>query len=195
VGAAKVAGRRLADGRGRPGVLTAIGSGEKLFALLPLALLSAASVAGLATNGDGDPAATPSPEDALTSAGPFGHQVVHRETPANGTPTSARPSLSETVPPVMAGEDTSPEAIDQEDDSGDETTAPSPQVEPSAAPTHSSSEADSPSPAPTPSPTTPPDATDDTVITRAEATVQCLASGISSLDLLALATCVEDLLG
>ncbi|HWM05073.1 MAG TPA: hypothetical protein VNP92_22270 [Actinophytocola sp.] len=188
-------GRRVADGGGRPVVLTALGSGEKLFALLPLALLSAASVAGLAANGDADLAASAQPPvDAGTTVGPVGLQSAPGQASPSGTPTSARPSISHTAAPVVPGEDTSPEMVDQEREPVDEPTAASPQVEPPKAPTESPAEAEPP-PAPTPSPTTPAETPDDGILTRAEATVRCLESGISGLDVVALAACVEDLLG
>jgi len=195
VGGAKVAGRRLAEGDGRPVVLTALGSGEKIFALLPLAILSVASVVGLAANGEGDAATSPSPVDAGTTAGQVGHEAAHHQVSAAGTPTSARTSISETASPVVMDEGTSPETVDEERESvNDESTAASPRVEPPAEPTGSSAEA-APPPAPTASPTTTPDTTDGDILTRAEATVRCLESGISTLDVVALAACVEELLG
>jgi len=193
VGAAPVEGRRVAAGHGRPTVLTAIGSGEKLFALLPLALLSAASVAGLATSGASDPAATPAPGDATTAAGPFGQQVVHRQAPDSGTP-SARPSFAETESPAVIGDDTAPETVDEQPEALDEPTPSSPRVEAPQEPTNSPTESEQ-TPAPTESPTPTPEATDDNLITRTEATLQCLASGISALDVAGLADCVEELLG
>ena len=195
VGGAKVAGRRLADGDGRPVLLTALGSGEKIFALLPLAILSVASVAGLAANGDADPATSPSRVDAGTAAGPVGQEAAPRQVPAAGTPTSARTSISETASPVVTGEATSPETVDEESESvDDESPAASPRVEPPTEPTGSPAEAEPP-PGPTAAPTTTPDTTDGDILTRAEATVRCLESGISTLDVAALAACVEELLG
>ncbi len=191
VGGARVEGRRLADGGGRPAVLTALGSGEKLFALVPLAILSVASVAGLAANGGDDPAASPSPVDAGTPAAPVGHQSASRLVPTGATPTSARPSISDTEAPVVVGEDTSPETVDEEREPvDDESTAARPRVDPPAEPTNSPAETE-PSPGPSASPTT----TNGDVLTRAEATVRCLQSGISTLDVVALAACVDELLG
>jgi hypothetical protein len=185
-------GRRLANGDGRPAVLTAIGQGEKLFALLPLAVLSVASVVGLA-NGDGDPAASPAPVDRGTTSGPVGHEAAVHHQPVSAAPT-ARPSISKTATPVDEGEDTSPETIPVERDSNDEPPASSPRVEPPESSSDSPAEAEPPPSSPT-SPTTPPDTTEDDGLTKAQATVQCLQSGISTLDVVALAECVEDLLG
>lgn len=195
VGGAKVVGRRLADGDGRPAVLTALGQGEKILALLPLAILSVASVAGLAANGEDDPATSASPHDAGRTVGPVGHQAAPRQEPSAGAPTSARPSISKTASPVVPDEDTSPETVDEQPESvDDESTPASPRVEPPAEPTDSPAEAEPPAPPPA-SPTAPPETTDDNILTRAEATVRCLESGISSLDVVALASCVEELLG
>jgi hypothetical protein len=73
-------------------------------------------------------------------------------------------------------------------------------IAPPAAPAERSRDGDAGAPAtPTPSPATPsetpaePPADDG--LTKLEATTQCLASGISALDVAALAECVEDLLG
>lgn len=194
VGAARVTGRRMANGDGRPAVLTALGSGEKVFALLPLAVLSVASVVGLAANGDGDPAASPSPIDTGTTAAPIGHDAGTRQVPVSGTPTAARPSIAETQSPVVPDVGTSPETVDEESGPVDESPAPSPRVEPPAAPTESPAEAEPPSDPTTPPPTAP-DTSDGDILTKAEATVRCLQSGISTLDVVALAACVEELLG
>ena len=95
----------------------------------------------------------------------------------------------------MTGEDTSPETVDEERESvDDESPAASPRVEPPTEPTGSPAEAEPP-PGPTAAPTTTPDTTDGDILTRAEATVRCLESGISTLDVAALAACVEELLG
>jgi hypothetical protein len=196
VGGAKVTGRRLAHGDGRPAVLTALGSGEKLFALLPLTVLSVASVVGLAANGDGDPTASPSPVDRATTSGPVGHQAALRQAPEGGPPTAARSSIAATQAPAATPEDTSPEVVDEERDPVDAPTAPSPRPEPSKGPTGSPAEADPPpTAAPTASPTSEPDATNDNLLTKAEATAQCLQSGISTLDVVALTACVRELLG
>jgi hypothetical protein len=199
VGGAKVAGRRVADGDGRPVVLTALGSGEKIFALLPLAILSVASAAGLAAMGNGDSATSPSPADSGTAAGSVGHETAPRQVPAPGTPTSARIAISETASPVVMGEGTGSDAVDQERASvdgstEDGSTEAGPPVEPPAEPTDRPAE-EEPTPAPTASPTTTPDTTDSDSLTRAEATARCVESGISTVDVLALGACVEELLG
>jgi hypothetical protein len=86
--------------------------------------------------------------------------------------------------------------VDEQPDPVDAPTAPQPRAEPSRSPTGSPAEADPPQPAAPPaSPTSEPDATDDNLLTKAEATAQCLQSGISSLDVVALTACVQDLLG
>jgi hypothetical protein len=196
VGRAQVAGRRLAHGDGRPAVLTALGSGEKLFALLPLAVLSVASVVGLAANGDGDATASAPPVDRGTTSGQVGHQAALRQAPQSGTPTAARPSIGSTQAPAATPENTSPVVVDEQPDPVDAPMAPQPRAEPSRSPTGSPAEADPPPPAAPPaSPTSEPDATDDNLLTKAEATAQCLQSGISSLDVVALTACVQDLLG
>jgi hypothetical protein len=198
VGGVKVAGRRVAGGDGRPVVLTALGSGEKIFALLPLAILSVASVAGLASMGDGDPATSPSPADSGTAAGSVGHETAPRQVPARGTPTSARTAISETASPVVMGEGTGSDVVDEERASMDESTAAGSPVERPAGPATEPADPpaeEEPTPAPTASPTTTPDTTDSDSLTRAEATALCLESGISTVDVLALGACADELLG
>lgn len=192
VGGARVAGRRVAGGDGRPVVLTALGSGEKLFALVPLAILSVASVVGLAASGDGDPA----PADPGTAAGPVGPQTAPpSQVPARVTPTAARPAMTETTAPVVIGEDTPPEAVEEQRAPVEQPTATRPPVEHPVDPADRPAEAEPTTPAPTGSPTATPEPAEDDVLTRAEATARCLASGISTVDVLALGACVDDLLG
>jgi len=196
VGGGRVAGRRVANGDGRPVVLTALGSGEKLLALLPLAILSAASVAGLAAMGNGDVAASPSSAGPGTAAGRVAQDAdAPRTAPAQPTPTSARTAISQTLAPVVTDEDAGPGAVDEEPAPMDESTPAGSPAERPAAPADRSREANSTPPAPTASPTTTPDATDSDGLTKPEATTQCLASGISALDLAALGACVDELLG
>ena len=102
--------------------------------------------------------------------------------------------MSETTSPVVTGEDAGPETVGEERGTVDEPTATSPRVESAAEPTDSPAQAEPPA-APPASPTPSPDSTDDNIITRAEATVRCLQSGISTLDVAALAACVDELLG
>lgn len=195
VGAAKVAGRRVAEGDGRPVVLTALGSGEKLLALLPLAVLSAASVAGLAAMGEGDPATSPASADPGTTTGSVGQGTAPRSAPAQETPTSARTAISETTAPAGTDEDTGPGAVDEGPAPSDESSAADSPAEPQATPADLPREENLTPTAPTASPTTTPDATDSGGLTRVEATTQCLASGISTLDLVGLGECVDELLG
>jgi len=195
VGGTKVAGRRVAHGDGRPGVLSALGSGEKLFALVPLAILSVASVAGLAAMGNGDPATSPSPADSGTAAGSPRHETTPRQMPARGTPSSARTAISETASPVVLGESPGPGAVDKERASVDEPATADSLVEPPAEPADRPAAEEPTTPVATASPTANPDPTDSDSLTRAEATARCLESGISTVDVLALGACVEELLG
>jgi hypothetical protein len=199
VGGAKVAGRRVADGDGRPGVLTALGSGEKALALLPLAILSVASVAGLAAQGNGDPATSPSPGDSGTAAGSVGHETAPRQVPARGAPSSARTAIPQTASPVVMGEGKRPDAVDQERAPMDRSTPAGslvePPVGPATEPPDPPAEEDPTTPVPTASPTATPDTTGSDSLTRAEATARCLESGISTVDVFALGACVDELLG
>jgi len=193
-GGARVAGRRVADGGGRPVVLTALGSGEKLLALVPLAILSVASVAGLMAMGNDDPATSSSPTDSGTAARSPRHETTDRHVVARGTSASARTGVSETVSPVV-DEVTSPEAAIVEPESVDESATAAPPAEPSEEPGDRPADVEPTSSVPTSSPTADPDPTDTDSLTRVEATAQCLESGISTLDVLALGACVDELLG
>lgn len=194
-GGARVAGRRVADGGGRPVVLTALGSGEKLFALVPLAILSVASVAGLMAMGNDDPATSSSPADPGTAAGSPRHETTARHVVARRTSASARTAVSETVSPVVVEEVTSPEAAVVEPESVDGSATAAPPAEPSEEPVDRPADVEPTSSVPTSSPTADPDPTDTDSLTRVEATAQCLESGISTLDVLALGACVDELLG
>lgn len=195
VGGAKVAGRRVADGGGRPAVLTALGSGEKLFALVPLAMLSVASVAGLASMGNGDPATSPSPAGSGMAADSPGHETASRQMPARATPSSAWTAISETASPVPIGESTGSDTVDDEGASMDESATAGSLVEARVEPADRHAEEAPTTAVPTASPTATPDPTDSDVLSRAGATARCLESGISPVDVLALAACVEELLG
>ncbi|KAA1427782.1 hypothetical protein [Nocardioides antri] len=195
VGGARVAGRRVAQGDGRPVVLTAIGSGEKLFALLPLAILSVASVAGLTALGNGDPAASPSPADPGTAAGSPRHETAPRQVPARLTPSSAPTTAPETAPTALTSEGAAGEAVDEERASPDEPVTVSPRVEPPAGPVDRPAGEEPTTPVPPASPTATPEPTPSDSITRAEAIARCLESGITAVDVLALKGCVADLLG
>jgi hypothetical protein len=195
VGGARVAGRRVADGDGRPVVLTALGSGEKLFALVPLAMLSVASVAGLATMGNDDPATSPSRADSGIAAGSPGHETARHQMPARLTPSSARTAIAETASPVLLGESPGSDPVHEQRASMDETATAGPLVDTPVEPADRQAEAEPTTTVPTASPTATPDPTDSDGLSRAEATARCLASGISALDVLALTGCVEELLG
>lgn len=194
VGGARVAGRRVAEGDGRPVVLTALGSGEKLFALVPLAMLSVASVAGLATMGQGDTAASPSPAESGVAAGSPGHETARHQLPASRTPSSARPTIAETASPVVLGQSTGSETVREVRASMEESANAGSPVEAPAEPAVPADEAERTTPVPTASPSTIPDPTDSGSLSRVEATARCLASGISTVDVLGLAACVEELL-
>jgi hypothetical protein len=185
----------VADGGGRPVVLTALGSGEKILVLLPLAVMSVASVAGLAALGDGDPDTSPSPADSGTAAGAVAQETA-RQVPVRATPTSARPAISETLSPVARGESTGSDAVDEEPASMDDgSTAASAPAEPPAEPARRPADPQPTTPVPTASPTTTPDTTHNDGLTRVEATARCLDAGIRAVDVLALGACVEELLG
>lgn len=197
-GGAKVVGRRVADGDGRPAALAALGSGEKIFALLPLAILSVASVAGLATNGDdgpeasASPAGSGSPAASGSAAGPVGHESAHRQVVSRGSLSSARAAISETASPVVREGGAGSDAVEEERVSIDDSTAAGSLVEPSAEPPTKPAGAPESSTA-TASPSTAPDVRD--TLTGAEATALCLESGISTLDAVALEACADELLG
>lgn len=193
VGGARVAGRRVADGDGRPVVLTALGSGEKLFALVPLAMLSVASVAGLAAMGND--AASPSTADSGIAADSPGHETARHQMPASWTPSSARTAIAEDASPVMLGESTDSETVREEAASIEESATAGSLVEAPPEPAGRPAEAEPTTPVPTASPTATPDPTDSGILSRAEATTRCLESGISAVNVLALAACVNELLG
>jgi hypothetical protein len=195
VGGARVAGRRVADGDGRPVVLTALGSGEKLFALVPLAMLSVASVAGLATMGNGDPSAFPSPSGSGIAAASPGHEATRHPMAAPPAPSSARTAMAETASPVTLGEDAGSDAPLEARASTDQTASADSLVETRVEPAERPAEAEPTTTAATPSPSATPGPTDVDNLSRTEATARCLASGISTVDVLGLAACVEELLG
>ena len=103
--------------------------------------------------------------------------------------------MPETAAPVATDDGTSPETVEEQPAPVDEPTASSPQAEPPADTTTSPAEAEPPPPEQTAPPTTPPDAAEENILTRAEATVRCLQSGISTLDVVGLTACVQELLG
>lgn len=202
MGGVKVAGRRVAEGNGRPAVLTVLGSGEKLFAVLPLAILSVGSVAGLAAMADGEAATTQPPADSGTAADAVVNETASRQVPASATPSSAPAAISPTSAPpsqVATGVGPSPDAFEEPsangsadgsaDGSGGSLSeipaTDSPVVEEPATPT----------PTPSSSATAAPDPVGGDSLSEAEATALCVASGISAADVLALGTCVQEMLG
>jgi hypothetical protein len=189
VGGVKVAGRRVADGNGRPVVLTALASGEKLFAVLPLAILSVGSVAGLAAMTNGDAATSPSPADSGTAAGSVVHETASRQVLARGTPSSAPAAISATRSRFATGAGPAPTINEASTDGSAGSLVETP------AATDSPDAEEPATPAPTSSTTTTPDPTGSDSLDEAEATALCVASGISTTDVLALGTCVQELLG
>jgi hypothetical protein len=201
-GGVKVTGRRVADGNGRPAVLTALGSGEKLFAVLPLAVLSVGSVAGLAALINGDAATSPAPADSGAAAGSVVHETASRQMLERGTPSPAPAAISTTPSQVATGASPSPDTIDEAstDESADGSTD-EPEDESVGSPVETPAATDGPpteepaTPVPTASATATPEPTASDPLTEAEATALCVASGISTIDVLTLGTCVQELLG
>jgi len=200
VGGAAVVGRRVADGDGRPAALTALGSGEKIFALLPLAILSVASVTGLATNGDDGPATSASPagsgSPSASAASPVRHEAVSRQRVTRGSLPSARAAFSEKASPVVREEGTGSDVVEEDRGSTDDSTTAGSQIEPSAEPTAEPATKPSDPPKSSP-PATPPSTAPESrdPLTAAEAAALCLESGISTLDVVALQACADELLG
>lgn len=193
VGGVKVAGRRVADGTGRPVVLTALGSGERLFAVLPLAILSVGSVAGLAAMTNGDAAVSRSPADPGTAAGSVGHETASRRVPARVAPSSTPAAIAPTPSPVGMGASPGPGTTDEASTDGPGSTGGSPAATPAA--TDVPAAVGPATPAPTSSTTTTPDPAGSNSLTEAQATARCVQSGISTTDALTLEACVRDLLG
>ena len=189
VGGVKVAGRRVADGHGRPVVLTALGSGERFFAVLPLAILSVGSVAGLAAMTNGDAAISPSPADSGTAAGSVGHETASRRVLARVAPSSVPAATSATRSLAARGGGPGPGTTDEASTDG---SADSLAETPAA--TDGPAAEDPASPAASSSTTTTSDPAGSDRLTEAEATAQCVTSGISTTDVLALGACVQELL-
>lgn len=192
VGGARVAGRRVADGNGRPAVLTALGSGEKLLAVLPLAILSVGSVAGLSAMTNGDAATLPSPVETGTAAGSVGHEPASRPVHARVVLTHAPATISEAPPQVVSDAGPGPETVDGQRVSTAGRAGSPAGTRPA---TDGSAAEERTTPAPTASATPTSGPTGSGSLTEAEATARCVASGISTADVLSLGTCVEDLLG
>ena len=193
VGGARVAGRRVADGNGRPVVLAALGSGEKLVAVLPLAILSVGSIAGLSAMTNGDAATSPSPVETGTAAGSVGDEPASRPVHARVVLTAAPATISEASPPqVVSDVGPGPGTVDgQRVSTAGRAGSPAgtrPATDGSAADERTT-------PAATASATPTPGPPGSSSLTEAEATARCIASGIDAADVLSLGTCVEDLLG
>lgn len=190
VGGVKIAGRRVADGNGRPAVLTALGSGERLFAVLPLAILSVGSVAGLAAMINDDAAVSRSPADSGTAAGSIGHETASRRVPARVAPSPAPTAISPTPSLVGTGASRVPGTTDEASTDGSTGSLAA-----TPAATDVPAAVGPATPAPTSSTTTTPDPAGSNSLTEAQATAHCVQSGISTTDVLTLGACVRDLLG
>ena len=187
--ATPVAGRRIAH---KPSAVTVIRAGSvgTLTAVAPLAVLSVACVIGLGAS-PGEPASAKGgvePQPLAPADSPFavGHRAKHRAHTPDRVQTEAVDTSATTAGSSTSSESVgivaSPQAAQLP------TTAPQPTSAPSVVP----SVAPSPTVAPTPSlPVATPTATP---LTEAEATAQCLADGVSALDVVGLANCVTDLL-
>jgi hypothetical protein len=184
---APVAGRRIAHKPSAVAVIRA-GSVGTLTAVAPLAVLSVACVVGLGAN-PGAPAAAkdgtrPQPLVPAGSTFAVAHRAKHRASTPDRVQTAASTAPSTTsstgvVVPPQAGQ------VPVSEPTSTPTAAPS--ASPSVAPTPSSPVPSLPVSVPTSTSTPAP-------LTEAEATAQCLADGVSALDVVALATCVTDLL-
>jgi len=180
-------GRRVAQ---RPGAVAVIRAGSvgTLTAVAPFAVLGVACIVGLGSN-PGEPAsaqdvATPKPLAPASS--PFIAAGKHRaSTPTSVATDAIRPASVATS--GSAGIVGPVEAIHH-------TTAPAPSAAPSSTPTATATP--TPTVAPTPTVTLPISEPTETAapLTEAEATAQCLADGVSALDVVGLSNCVTDLL-
>jgi len=191
-----VRGRRAAE-RQSPITVLRAGSDLTVAAVAPLAALSAACVFGLGAAGSGDPASAQGsddvqPKDRPTAAGnqQIGkHRAVTTASDATtaGQATSAAVTHTGSQGVVVVAGGSVPSATATPTRVAQPTTQPT--TEPTAEPTASVPTTAVPTVAPTPTvvPTT-------DVLTLAEAEAQCLASGISALDVVGLADCVADLL-
>jgi hypothetical protein len=163
-----------------------------------LAILSVGSVAGLAAMTNGDAATSPSPADSGTAAGAVVHETASRQVLARATPSSAPVAISATRSQVAAGAGPGPDTTEEASTDGSANgsaggSAGSLAETPAAT---DSPDAEEPAtPVPTSSTTAAPDPTGSDSLTEAEATALCVASGISTTDVLALGTCVQELLG
>lgn len=191
-----VRGRRAAERQSPISVLRA-GSDLTIAAVAPLAALSAACVFGLGAAGSGDPASAQAAEKTQSGPRPSASATEqvgkHRATTtqattgqSSATQLTAGASESGVVVPAAGSVPTQQGSTSASPTKAEPTTAPAP-----VAPTV----VETPAPVPTTLPTTEPTTEPTTaVLTEAEATAQCLESGISALDVTGLANCVADLL-
>jgi len=197
-GARKAApGRRVAE---RRSPITALRASSELTvaAVAPMAFLSAACVFGLGA-GSGQPAsAEPGPADGLAKAPTTSTELIgkHRALPSAVASASATTAgTTQLAPNVVA-----PVAGTQSGTTTPGTTDPTRIALPASSPsapvaTLAPEPTSTPSSSPTSSPTSEPTSTPTVAaLTEAEATAQCLASGISALDVAGLAACVDALL-
>jgi hypothetical protein len=185
-----VAGRRIAHKPSAVAVIRA-GSVGTLTAVAPLAVLSVACVVGLGAS-PGEPASAkggvePQPLVPANSPFAFEHRARHRALTPDRVQTEAVDTASTTAaasstPSESVGIVASPQAGEVP------TTAPQPTAAPSVVPSVA------PSPTVEPTPSLPVATSTAAPLTEAEATAQCLAEGVSALDVVGLANCVTDLL-
>jgi hypothetical protein len=186
-GARETGGRRVAE---RP-VSPASGTVTKVSALMPLAVLSAAWMVGLAGDvSDSDATAaerTASPLQASLSAQPLiGRHAARPErgmSPVGATLPAADASIPTSGPTVGT--------------TSQATTGPSSQsVGPSSASTPPPNSAQTSTPTSGASPTSVPTTTGDvgSTLTAAEAQTQCLEDGVSALDVAAMTACIDSYL-
>ena len=189
-GPAPVAGRRVAE---RHSVLTVVRAGSlgTLTAVAPLAVLSVACVVGLGAN-PGQPASAKdgvSPQPIVPTGSTF-HTAAHRAKHRATTPDQLQAADS-----VVTSGSVADSGVVVAPQGGQVPTA-QPTSQPTAAPTSSPSLAPVPVPTALPTTSTPVSTATATPepLTEAEATAQCLADGVSALDVVGLAACVTDLL-
>lgn len=189
---APVRGRRAAE-RQSPITVLRAGSDLTVAAVAPLAALSAACVFGLGAAGSGDPASAQSGEKTESGPRPSASATEqvgkHRATTTQATTSQASATQLSTS---QASGVVVPAAGSVPTQQGGTTTSPTKAAEPTTAPLPvTPTVVETPAPVPTATPTTEPTTA---VLTEAEATAQCLESGISALDVTGLANCVADLL-
>jgi len=197
---APVRGRRAAE-RQSPITVLRAGSDLTVAAVAPLAALSAACVFGLGAAGSGDPASAQTGEKTQSGPRPSASATEqvgkHRATTAQATTSQASATqLTTSLVTSQASGVALPAAGSAPTQQGGTSASPTKAAEPTTAPAPVvPSVVETPTPVPTATPTTEPTTEPTTaVLTEAEATAQCLASGISALDVTGLADCVADLL-